>query len=256
MHIMRACIAFVVVFISSAVLAKSQECEIIVRFENYSAQSQLDADMRWYGLDVDFAKLLLDEAQCRYRFISLPWGRALKMLEEGDIDLMLSVSKTAQRMRFAYFIGPQRQENIVFATHAEHPFYVNSIEGLFSLTKPVAIQRGAYYGPDFEARMKLETDSEEKFIYVPDNQLKLNLLRHGRISGFLEEKYNIIYQTEHNPDFVAIDMAPLIVNTEPVYFALSKQSVDKPTIAKLTQAYERLKRKGKFEEILKKYKLD
>ncbi|BBN80276.1 ABC transporter substrate-binding protein [Pseudoalteromonas sp. A25] len=237
-------------------MAKTLPCELIVRFENYSAQSLQDEQMRWHGLDVDFAKALLDEAGCGYRFISIPWGRALKMLEMGEIDLMLSVSKTAQRMRFAYFIGPQREENIVFAFNAQRPFYVQSLEELFSLPRPVAIQRGAYYGEAFEARMKQESDSEDKFIYVPDNQLKLNLLRHGRISGFLEEKYNIVYQREYNPDFVEIDIAPFVVNVEPVYIALSKQSVSKSVIDKLTRAFKRLNESGKFEQILKKYKLD
>ncbi|WP_261594591.1 substrate-binding periplasmic protein [Pseudoalteromonas holothuriae] len=237
-------------------IAKAHNCELIVRFENYSAQSQQDAQLRWHGLDVDFAKALLDDAGCGYRFISIPWGRALKMLELGEIDLMLSVSKTAQRMRFAYFIGPQRQENIIFATNAKTPYYVKSIEALFSLPKPVAIQRGAYYGAKFEARMKQEVDSESQFLYVPDNQHKLNLLRHGRISGFLEEKYNIIYQTQHNPDFVEIEIAPLIVNQEPVYIALSKQSVSQSTIEQLKNAFERLEHAGKFDQILKKYQLD
>lgn len=44
-----------------------------------------------HGLDVDFARALLDEFGCNYRFVSVPWGRALKMLEIGEIDMMLSV---------------------------------------------------------------------------------------------------------------------------------------------------------------------
>ncbi|WP_194710101.1 substrate-binding periplasmic protein [Pseudoalteromonas sp. S16_S37] len=256
MRVIRPCIGLLLLIVSNLANATLNNCELIVRFENYSAQSLQDEQMRWHGLDVDFAKALLDEAGCSYRFVSIPWGRALKMLELGEIDLMLSVSKTAQRMRFAYFIGPQREENIVFATNATRPFFIESLEALFSLPKPVAIQRGAYYGEAFEARMKKEIDSEEKFIYVPDNQLKLNLLRHGRISGFLEEKYNIVYQRQYNPDFIEIEIAPFIVNVEPVYIALSKQSVSRPIIDKLLIAFERLNDAGKFEQILKKYKLD
>jgi polar amino acid transport system substrate-binding protein len=248
--------SFLLLFQSTACFATASDCEFIVRFENYSAQSQQDDSLRWHGLDVDFAKALLDEMGCGYRFVSMPWGRALKMLEQGGIDLMLSVSKTAQRMRYAYFIGPQRMENIVFATHATRPFFIATIEDLFSLPIPVAIQRGAYYGSAFEQRMKQEIDTDKHFIYVADNQLKLNLLRHGRIAGFLEEKYNIIYQTEHNPDFVEIDMAPVVVNSEPVYFAISKRSVTKTQIVAFEEAFERLRHAGKLEQILKKYKLE
>ncbi|WP_234401216.1 substrate-binding periplasmic protein [Pseudoalteromonas sp. T1lg23B] len=256
MRLIGPSIGLSLLLLSCVLNASTPHCEFIVRFENYSAQSQQDAQMRWHGLDVDFAKSLLQEMDCGYRFVSVPWGRALKMLELGEIDLMLSVSKTAQRMRFAYFIGPQRMENIVFATNTKRPFYVQSLEQLFSLAMPVAIQRGAYYGEAFEKRMKQEVDSEDKFTYVPDNQRKLHLLRHGRISGFLEEKYNIIYQVQHNPDFIEIEIAPLVVNSEPVYIAVSKESVSRAQIEQLKEAFERLRSSGKLAQILKKYKLD
>ncbi|WP_409455173.1 substrate-binding periplasmic protein [Pseudoalteromonas sp. MMG012] len=144
-------------------------CEYVVRFEDYGAQSKLDKSLNWHGLDVDFAKALLDEAHCTYRFVSVPWGRALKMLEIGEIDMMLSVSKTALRMQYAYFIGPQRMETIVFAMNTNRVFDVPTVESLFTLPSPVAIQRDAYYGEAFDKRMVQELDVDSHFIYVPDN---------------------------------------------------------------------------------------
>ncbi|WP_231658954.1 MULTISPECIES: transporter substrate-binding domain-containing protein [Pseudoalteromonas] len=231
-------------------------CQIIVRFENYAAQSHQNEDLTWHGLDVDFAKALLDEAGCEYRFVSIPWGRSLKMLENGEVDLMLSVSKTAQRMRFAYFIGPQKQENIVFAMNAERSYSINTVSSLFELDAPIAIQRGAYYGSTFEKRFIEEQDTDERFIYVPDNQLKLDLLRHGRISGFLEEKYNIVYQVQNNPDFMKVTISPFVINSEPVYFAFSKTSVSKLQIKKFEKAFLNIKKSGKLAVILKKYNLE
>ncbi|CAM4434194.1 MULTISPECIES: substrate-binding periplasmic protein [Pseudoalteromonas] len=228
-------------------------CELVVRFENYAAQSKLNDDLVWHGMDVDFAKALLDEAGCSYRFVSIPWGRALKLLEEGDIDLILSVTKTPVREQFAYFIGPQRMETIVFAMNSGEPHQLDSLESLFHLSKPIAIQRNAYYGEAFTARLARRTDSETQFIYVPDNQVKLNLLKKGRIAGFLEEKFNILYQSKNNPDFEKFAISSLVINENPVYFAFSKARTSSERLQRLSQAFERVKRSGKLAQITAKY---
>ncbi|WP_249930333.1 substrate-binding periplasmic protein [Pseudoalteromonas aurantia] len=256
LNIAQWCCISALAFASGYVVSADSNCEYVVRFEDYGAQSKLDKVPNWHGLDVDFARALLDEFGCSYRFVSVPWGRALKMLEIGEIDMMLSVSKIAQRMHYAYFIGPQRMETIVFAMNTARVFEVPNIEALFTLSSPIAIQRDAYYGEAFEKRMVQEQDVDSHFIYVPDNQLKLNLLRHGRISGFLEEKYNILYQAQNNSDFMSITLSSLVVNEEPVYYAFSKRTISKAQYHKLKEAFTAIKNSGKLAQILKKYKLD
>ncbi|AZZ96867.1 transporter substrate-binding domain-containing protein [Pseudoalteromonas sp. R3] len=233
-------------------------CELVVRFENYAAQSRLDSTSKWHGLDVDFARALLDEAGCGYQFINVPWGRALKMLAEGELDMVLSVSRTPERELFAYFIGPQRMETIVFAMSQQRPYSLHQLSDLFTLPVPVAIQREAFYGPVFNELLLREQAKAEsqRFIYVADNQRKLSLLKHGRIAGFLEEKFNVLYQSQHNPDFAQITVSPLVVNREPVYYALSKRSVSAKDIQQLTAAFQRLQHSGRLKQILSKYGLD
>ncbi|KZN51164.1 substrate-binding periplasmic protein [Pseudoalteromonas luteoviolacea] len=228
---------------------------MVVRFENYAAQSRLDEETGWHGMDVDFAKALLDEAGCQYKFVSIPWGRSLKMLETGDIDLVLSVTKTLDREDYAFFIGPQRMETIIFAMNALRQFDVTTMDELFSLPVPVAIQQGAFYGAKFTERFKLLQKNETQFIFVPDNQTKLSLLKHGRIAGFLEEKFNILFQSDNHPDFMTIKVAPLIINESPVYFAFSKKRTSLSRLERLNKAYSSLKKSGRFREILKKYQL-
>ncbi|TMP30040.1 ABC transporter substrate-binding protein [Pseudoalteromonas rubra] len=233
-------------------------CELVVRFENYAAQSRLDSTLKWHGLDVDFARALLEEAGCGYQFINVPWGRALKMLAEGKLDMVLSVTRTPEREQFAYFIGPQRMETIVFAMSRSRPFTVNTLSDLFALPVPVAIQKGAFYGRVFNELLLREQAKVEsqRFIYVADNQRKLSLLKHGRIAGFLEEKFNVLYQSQHNPDFAQITVGPLVVNREPVYYSVSKQSVSAKELQQLQAAFERLQHSGRLKQILAKYGLD
>lgn len=231
-------------------------CELTVRFEQYGLQAQKDRELGWHGLDVDFAKALLTKAGCSYRFVSAPWGRAIKMLEAGELDLVLSVSDTPARREFAYLIGPQRQETIVFAQHKDAFLHIETMADLLQLEQPIAIQRGAFYGHAFVETMESLQDPEQQFIYVADNDLKINLLQHNRISGFFEEKHNLLFQIEHNPAFEAVAIHPFIVNREPVYYAFSKKSVSQDEIQRLENAFHVLKNSGELKAILSKYKLN
>jgi polar amino acid transport system substrate-binding protein len=38
--------------------------------------------MAWHGMDVDFAKALLEQADCKYRFVDMAWGRAIDLLKQ------------------------------------------------------------------------------------------------------------------------------------------------------------------------------
>ncbi|CCQ10408.1 ABC-type amino acid transport/signal transduction systems, periplasmic component/domain [Pseudoalteromonas luteoviolacea B = ATCC 29581] len=231
-------------------------CDLTVRFEKYGLQAQNDPELGWHGLDVDFAKALLDKAGCTYRFVSAPWGRALKMLEDGELDLVLSVSDSPERREFAYFIGPQRMETIVFAQHRNASVTLRELNDLFHLRKPVAIQQGAFYGLPFSDALNRMSDPEPQFLFVADNKLKISLLQNQRISGFLEEKFNLIYQIENNPDFVDVEVHPFIVNREPVYYAFSKASLSQGDLKRLEAAYQSLQQSGELNGILKKYKLN
>lgn len=237
-------------------LQAQSECELVVRFENFARYSNQADTLSWHGLDVDFAKALLEEANCRYKFVSLPWGRSIKMLESGEIGMMLSMSPTKQRERFAYFIGPQRNETIVFVTHKSRPYLLNSYQDLLTLPAPIAIHRDAVYGADIDALLKNTPNVEERFTVITNNKLRISMLKHGRISGFFAEKYNMLYQAENNPDYMQVEINPFVINQEPVYIALSKQSVSPKIKDRLEEALERLKQTGKIQKILKKYKLD
>ncbi|MBE0344884.1 hypothetical protein PPEP_a2571 [Pseudoalteromonas peptidolytica F12-50-A1] len=48
----------------------------------------------------------------------------------------------------------------------------------------------------------------------------------------------------------------LIINEDPVYFAFSKKRTSIERLQRLTQAFERLKRSGKLNQITEKYSVN
>ena len=77
----------------------------------------------------------------------------------------------------------------------------------------------------------------------------LEKLKLGRVSGFLR------YVTPGALKKVSqeVKFHPFVINADPVYFGVSKKSVDPATLKRLQEAVERLSAKGFFDSILKKY---
>ncbi|MFT4928145.1 MAG: polar amino acid transport system substrate-binding protein [Phenylobacterium sp.] len=231
------------------------KCKLVVRFELYPPQAFFDENQQWQGMDVDFAKALLNQAGCEYQFVKTPWGRGMAMLEKGEIDMMLSVSKYPEREKFAWFIGPQRQESIVLVSSASNPITADILYQPRRWGEPVAIQQGAYYGDKFAMMMANDTRLNNHFIVIPDNNTKLTLLNKGRVRGVLDENWNIHYQIKHNPMFNDIKVHSVEVHRNPVYFALSRASVTPQLVAKLNKALAVLQSNGTFTAIMDKYEL-
>lgn len=226
-------------------------CDISVRVEQYSAQSQ-KVTGRWQGLDVELAELLLNEAHCEFDFVDLPWARSLKLLENGEIDLMMSVTKTDEREQFAYFVGPQRFETLVFVSPPMSE-EITQIEQLFSLDNPVAIQTGSFYGETFMNTLHMSAENKGKVVWVTNNITKDTLLKSKRISGYLEAKLNVLFEQQQGTAIANLKIHPLIVNKAAVYFAFSKKSVSKKLYNSFEKAFKKLQKSGKIDAILAKY---
>ncbi|WP_019026871.1 transporter substrate-binding domain-containing protein [Colwellia piezophila] len=151
-----------------------------------------------------------------------------------------------------YFIGPIRNEVIVFVTYVNSNYHLNSLDDIIKLDKPIAIQRDAYYGKVIE-RFIHHNDYKGYFVHVPDNETKLRLLKRGRISGFLEVKRNVIHGIKHDVQYYGLRYSGLIIHQNPIYFALSKQSINEALQQNIAQGFARLVEKGTLKEIVAKY---
>ena len=229
----------------------SYSCQLDVRLEQFSPESQKNNNT-WFGIDIDLTKALLNEVPCSFSVLEISWARALVMLRSGELDLLLNVSKTGEREKDYYFIGPIRNETIIFATYKNLNYTLDTIGDLIKLDKPVAIQRNAYYGKDIQ-RLLEHKDYKESFVHVPNNETKLRLLKHGRISGFLEAKRNIIHGIKNDNNYKDLWFPDLVIHHNPVYFALSKRSINASLKQKISESFSRLVAQGKIKAILLKH---
>ena len=236
----------------SLITFSAYSCQLDIRLQHYSPESHKNKSNNWFGIDIDLTEALLNEVQCSFNILEIPWARALLMLASGDIDLLINVSKTQEREPIYYFIGPIRNEEIVFATYKHLNYNLTEIDDILRLDKPIAIQRNAYYG-DALQRIINNKKYNELFVHVPSNEIKLKLLKHGRISGFLEAKRNIIHGINNDKIFKGVWFPALIFHKNPVYFALSKKSINEALKQRISAGFERLVIQGKIKEIVLKH---
>lgn len=235
-------------FVENA-LAQSKTCEIKFRVQTYPPFSIQNADGSWGGLDMEYAKLMADEAGCTITPIQVPWGRGLEMLRVGGLDMMVNVTRNAEREDKYYFIGPQRIEliRLMGIKGAIEP--IDTWEKLAATEARYMRQIGAYYGEQFEQLVADKTRFKGELIELPDNQIRLQLLQKNRVAGVFTEELYADHSTASIEQPELLIKHPLIIQNTPVYYAFSKQSVSETQIKQFREIFERLSKTKQYKAL-------
>lgn len=241
----------VVLSISFAANAAS-DCQLKMRTTHFKPQFYQDANNQWQGMSVELAKAIVEEADCSVSYQPLTWKRALRQLKYGGLDMMLNVSATKEREKFLHFIGPLRDETMIIVT-SKSLADVTSFEDIKRLPKNVGVLRGAFYGEKFAKEIRYNSDFAAKFEVADSTSINIEKLKNGRISGFLNDKYNAVHIIQKRLSKADYRIQPLIINTDDIFIGLSKKSVNLALKKRLQQALDRAVEKGTISAILNKY---
>lgn len=226
--------------------ASSKKQEVIVVVDHYPPWKILE-DGEFKGIDIELTKALLNEVGCIPHFIECPWIRGIKMIENGEADLISGILKR-----------PDREENMIFLAP---PYKTKSCKVFFIRQKAldianyedlkgriIGVQRGARY---FE-RFDNDTTLNKKIIH--NDKLNFRKLATGRIDALIV--------TESIGDYLAAKMSlnHVVRKTTyrhdkpiPVFFAISKKSRLTSITPKLMAATKRLKETGEFDHIINSF---
>ena len=174
-------------------LTQAQDCHLRVGWEEWYPLIY-ERDGQLIGSEYVVLSTLAKQAHCQLEFIELPWIRALKSLQNGDIDLLYGASKTPERETFAQFSQPYRVEQMLLLTHREG----QPQPGPVSLTRWLATPNasgqprmlgvilGFYYGDSLDPIVHAPEAQAQRLRVRWDQQL-LKLLKAKRIDGYLIE---------------------------------------------------------------------
>ena len=186
-------------------LAQAQDCHLRVGWEEWYPLIH-ERDGQLTGSEFVLLSRLAKQANCQLEFVELPWIRALRSLQNGDIDLLYGASKTPEREAFAQFSRPYRVEQMLLLTHREGPAQPGPISLTDWLATPngndkprlLGVILGFYYGDQLDPIVHAPEAQAQRLQVRWDQQL-LKLLKAKRIDGYLIEASIAPQLTRQNP---------------------------------------------------------
>lgn len=186
-------------------LALGQDCRLRVGWEEWYPLIH-ERDGQLAGSEFVLLSSLAKQANCQLEFIELPWIRALKSLQNGDIDLLYGASKTPEREAFAHFSQPYRVEQMLLLTNREDTAQPGPISLTDWLATPngngkprlLGVILGFYYGDQLDPIVHAPEAQAQRLQVRWDQQL-LKLLKAKRIDGYLIEASIAPQLTRQNP---------------------------------------------------------
>ncbi|MFD2165706.1 substrate-binding periplasmic protein [Thalassotalea euphylliae] len=245
---------FLIIFSLLAINSAVSACQLSVHIVSYPPlaippNTAFNQSNQWQGTNFSYLDALFKQAKCDYTLIDAPFGRGINLLERGQIDMTLNFSKTPEREQYFQFIGPHREEKILLATPRWRFPPISTWQELEQADAHFIWQTGAYYGENMEELVSDQSNFKGTISYQSDNEVMIDLVARKRADGFFVESDFLSFHQQYDQRYQQLSANPLIINSEPVYFAFSKSSVDQATFERFERAFDTLKEQGMWQRL-------
>ncbi|MBV2127485.1 substrate-binding periplasmic protein [Arsukibacterium indicum] len=222
-----------------------EPCQFSVRIESErqhaaaGSHNDTEVSQQFYAM----LDSLAAKVNCKLQPVALPAGRAIKMLEQGTLDVMVGMSETAERATFSYFVGPHHIERMVVIAPQSIADSITSLEQLLALDGVISVTEGAYYGPQWQQLLLENPALAERLFAASGNQQKLAMLVSGRVIASFEDEA-IVDELLKREELSTKYRKLFVIHENPVYFAFSRQSVNPALLAQLQQQWQLMQASG------------
>ncbi len=233
---------------------RSESCTLRMGIETSFAPYIIQQDDSWTGLNVELLTRLAKEVGCTLEFIHSPWLRSLKLIEQGELDVLSHLSYNTERSQHFAFIGPHQQEVIYLVGKPQaFPGLTNLTELKRSGTSGIiALLNGAYYGDELDSILN-DAKNRTRFVFIRGNEDKQALLLNGRVHGVLEDIVAYHYWKKQ-ADLSTTGLEPLFeVYQSPVYFGFNRRTLSAEQLNKLSLAWKKLYEQAELTSIVQPY---
>ncbi|MDP2715117.1 ABC transporter substrate-binding protein [Rheinheimera sp.] len=210
----------------------------------------------WRGLNVELLQLLVQDIGCELEFIHSPWLRSLKLIEQGELDVLSHLTYNTERSAQFAFIGPHQLESIYLVGSAEAFAGLTDISQLRrqGSTGIIALLNGAYYGDELDSILN-DANNRSLFVFIRGNEDKLALLLNGRVHGLLED-ITAFHYWKQAATLPAEQYQPLFkVYESLVYFGFNRKTLTAAQLQQLAAAWYKRYQDGSLQRIVARYQL-
>jgi polar amino acid transport system substrate-binding protein len=152
--------------------------------------------------------------------------------------MMMHLSKTPERSKDYYFIGPMAHETLLLFTRKKHRAAINTLIEIKQAKLDIGAVRGIYYGAEFKVLNQQSDNFRSHIVLASSFDQMLNMFVRQSTDGFL---YSSFYGRERQQalaKLAGIEVSTVVLRKQPIYFAFSRASIKPPQLTKLQKAFE------------------
>jgi len=203
------------------------------------------------GFTIELLDFIEANSKYNFQFIVLPWPRILHLVEQGKVDLILTLFKNEKREKKYHYIEPAYgyEINQLFTLKGSNVEFDGRLQQLKPFT--IGTKREFSYGKPFDQASYLNK------LPAINEEVLLKLLLSKRIDIAISNPYifkQLILEKKVSAKIEAIE--PYVEKT-PVYLGLTKNRDDsqeiKETLGQLTMQF---KTSTDYKKLLNKYRLN
>jgi polar amino acid transport system substrate-binding protein len=234
--------------------AQPSACELSLALEHWPPYVYNLPQGEPAGLDWELAQAILKEAGCTLqRRPELPTARRQRLFEQGQLDLMLASSNTAERRRYARFSLPYRYETVGLFTRSKLRTkyqHLSSMDMLLKEKLALLAPKVGWYGPGY-ARVQPSLAAAGKLSTFITFQQGVRMLDAGRADLIIGDSGALRHEAKTQG--VSISALPLTVLRAPVHLMLNKKNTSEADLERINAAITRLEQQGVLEAIRSRY---
>nr|WP_268945818.1 transporter substrate-binding domain-containing protein [Pseudomonas ullengensis] len=207
------------------------------------------------GIYIDLNREVLGRLGCTIKLVKLPWGRALKELELGRLDVLAGAFRKPEREAYAYFSGAvlKPSRNILFMRQdALERWPVTQLLDLQNTDFRLGAQTNVSYGPAYQQLMGQQAFAARVSFNASRGNL-WQMVDKGRIDGIIADESTGLYELNQLGLSARIKPTQVVVSADAAEVAFSKKTSTPQFVQRYARILQALVDDGSHQRIVQHY---
>jgi len=182
---------------------------------------------KFVGSEVEAIDAIFKDSPFCIKWVHFPsLARVQQELKTGHIDITFAASFTKARAKYSHFTIAYRDGVMLLYKH-KNAQNVTSLASLFGRGYSLAVNRGSFFGDEFETVKK---QYPNQVVLTTDAITRFGLLNKRRVDYVIDDAGVAQYFAKHYNTIMPVKSIPP-VNANGVHFMMSKQSITLAEVA-------------------------
>lgn len=224
----------------------------VVRGDESYPPFEMVVDGQLTGLHIDLVEAAAKKLGAKVKWQSLPWKRALRMVELGQADAVTYITRTPEREAWAVFLAGNVLSNsevrfIVLQEKAGRIKFDGNLARFVERYTPIVVRGFAYGKEELDRSRKLEGSNMQDVV---------RMLRAGHSDIAVLNWGDFVGAFKDTPELAAVAPLNPPLQTQQNYIAFSRINKDEDLARRFAAALLDVKNSAEYAALLRRYRLE